>query len=164
MPAKPFAVESAVQSVIDHLAEGDSKFAKLSRPTSSSPVRLPNSTAVAISIASMAGRTPKLSNRPLVRSPVGWYFFSDDPQQRRTAVSTGFRVQAAGRSAPGYRETCARHPERQKEPGLAGGDRLRQDVHDGQRYRPHQQANLGHSAQQNSCGAALQRTSRAFPR
>ena len=28
MPAKPFAVESAVQSVIDHLAEGDSKFAK----------------------------------------------------------------------------------------------------------------------------------------
>src|SRR5262245_59952454 len=28
MPAKPFAVESAVQSVINHLAEGDSKFAK----------------------------------------------------------------------------------------------------------------------------------------
>jgi ABC-type nitrate/sulfonate/bicarbonate transport system substrate-binding protein len=28
MPAKPFAVESAVQSVINHLAEGDTKFAK----------------------------------------------------------------------------------------------------------------------------------------
>jgi hypothetical protein len=28
MPAKPFAVESAVQSVINHLAEGDPKFAK----------------------------------------------------------------------------------------------------------------------------------------
>ena len=28
MPAKPFAVESAVQAVINHLAEGDAKFAK----------------------------------------------------------------------------------------------------------------------------------------
>jgi NitT/TauT family transport system substrate-binding protein len=28
MPGKPFAVESAVQAVIDHLAEGDAKFAK----------------------------------------------------------------------------------------------------------------------------------------
>jgi hypothetical protein len=28
MPAKPFAVESAVQAVINHLAEGDPKFAK----------------------------------------------------------------------------------------------------------------------------------------
>ena len=28
MPAKPFAVDSAVQAVINHLAEGDPKFAK----------------------------------------------------------------------------------------------------------------------------------------
>jgi hypothetical protein len=28
MPAKPFAVESAVQAVINHLAEGDPRFAK----------------------------------------------------------------------------------------------------------------------------------------
>jgi hypothetical protein len=28
MPAKPFAVESAVQAVIHHLAEGDPRFAK----------------------------------------------------------------------------------------------------------------------------------------
>jgi hypothetical protein len=28
MPAKPFAVESAVQAVINHLAEGDPKYAK----------------------------------------------------------------------------------------------------------------------------------------
>jgi hypothetical protein len=28
MPAKPYAVESAVQAVLDHLAEGQAKFAQ----------------------------------------------------------------------------------------------------------------------------------------
>src|SRR4030095_14417098 len=120
---------------------------KPSRPTLSSLVPSPNSTAAVISIASTPGRIPRLDNHPLVRSPVDWYFFSDDPQYRKTSVPVTLRVQTPGRPATGHRETCPGHREKQKRSGLAGGDWFGQNVHDGQCDRPHQQTNSSYRAQ-----------------
>src|SRR5882724_2244011 len=68
---------------------------KPSRPTSSSPVPSPNSTAAVTSIASTPGGIRRLDNRPLVRSPAGWYFSSmiRNREERQFRLISEFRPQ-----------------------------------------------------------------------
>ena len=65
--------------------------------------------------------------------------------------------------ARGHRGAGGGPERRARLPDAAGRHRLGQDLHDGQRHRPHRPAGAGDRAQQDAGGAALLRDARVLP-
>ena len=72
-------------------------------------------------------------------------------------------VPADGRPAPGHRPADRRPFARAPQPDAPGCHGLGQDVHDGQRHRPPQQADAGPGPQQDARRAALRGVPRVLP-
>jgi hypothetical protein len=78
MAAKPYPVGTAVQAVINHLAEGDAKFAQHKPAEFIETVLFLTSIRVDSSTDSTRGPAPNRNKPTLVQPAVHWYLFLDD--------------------------------------------------------------------------------------